>query len=109
MAAKNSEAATKEFSAALRSDLLAGGYSPGTWLKQADLEEKYSANRFEVRIALAELTAQRLLDHIPNRGYRVATHTDIEREQLIETRILIESSACRLIVQRATEEEIAEF
>ena len=41
------------FSEALTSDLLAGKYSPGEWLKQADLESTYNVNRFEVRIALA--------------------------------------------------------
>lgn len=97
------------FSVALRADLLAGKYSAGEWLKQADLESAYGANRFEVRIALAELNVQGLLEHFPNRGYRVCQHTDTEREQLYEVRTLLEVAACKLIVQRATEEQIAEF
>lgn len=97
------------FSAALRADLLSGKYSPGEWLKQADLEAAYKANRFEVRIALAELSVQGLIEHIPNRGYRVCNHSDQDRENLYEVRTLLEVAASRLVVQRATEEQIEEF
>ncbi|MFT3816466.1 MAG: GntR family transcriptional regulator [Rubrivivax sp.] len=97
------------FSDALTADLLAGKYSPGEWLKQSDLEEAYRVNRFEVRIALAELSVRGLLEHLPNRGYRVCKHTPQDWEQLLELRSLLEVAACRLIVQRATEDQIAEF
>ena len=97
------------FADALTSDLLAGKYSPGEWLKQSDLEETYNANRFEVRIALAELNVRGLLEHLPNRGYRVCKHTAEDWEQLLELRSLLEVAACRLVVQRAAEDQIAEF
>jgi DNA-binding GntR family transcriptional regulator len=99
----------KSFSEALTADLLAGKYSPGEWLKQADLEEAYKVNRFEVRIALAELSVRGLLEHLPNRGYRVCKHTAEDWELLLELRSLLEVAACRLVVQRATDEQIAEF
>lgn len=97
------------FSAALTADLLAGKYSPGEWLKQADLEAAYNVNRFEVRIALAELSVRGLLEHLPNRGYRVCNHTKEEREHLYEVRTLLEVAASRLVVQRATDAQITEF
>ncbi len=97
------------FSDALTADLLAGKYSPGEWLKQADLESTYDVNRFEVRIALAELSVRGLLEHLPNRGYRVCKHTAEDWEQLLELRSLLEVAACRLIVQRAKDNQIAEF
>src|SRR6266568_4943644 len=97
------------FSQALTADLLAGKYSPGEWLKQADLEEAYKVNRFEVRIALAELSVRGLLEHLPNRGYRVCKHTAEDWELLLELRSLLEVAACRLVVQRATDEQVAEF
>ncbi len=99
----------RRFSEALTSDLLAGKYSPGEWLKQADLESTYGVNRFEVRIALAELSVRGLLEHLPNRGYRVCNHSDEEREQLYEVRTLLEVAASRLVVQRASAEQIAGF
>lgn len=93
----------------LRTELLAGKYSPGEWLKQADLEADFRANRFEVRFALAELHLRGLLEHYPNRGYRVCNHTEEERGHLYEMRTLLEVAACRLVVQRATEKQIGEF
>jgi DNA-binding GntR family transcriptional regulator len=97
------------FSQALTTDLLAGKYSPGEWLKQADLESTYKVNRFEVRIALAELSVRGLLEHLPNRGYRVCKHTAEDWEQLLELRSLLEVAACRLIVQRANDKQVQEF
>jgi DNA-binding GntR family transcriptional regulator len=97
------------FSEALTADLLAGKFSPGEWLKQADLEEAYDVNRFEVRIALAELSVRGLLEHLPNRGYRVRKHTPEDWEQLLELRSLLEVAACRVVVQRATDPQVAEF
>ncbi len=97
------------FSEALTADLLAGKYSPGEWLKQADLEAAYKVNRFEVRIALAELSVRGMLEHLPNRGYRVCNHSQEDREQLYEVRTLLEVAASRLVVQRASDAEIAEF
>lgn len=97
------------FSDALTADLLAGKYSPGEWLKQADLESAYDVNRFEVRIALAELSVRGLLEHLPNRGYRVCNHSHEDREQLYEVRTLLEVAASRLVVQRATDAQIEDF
>lgn len=101
--------AVNRFSDALTADLLAGKFSAGEWLKQADLEAAYNANRFEVRIALAELAVRGLIEHLPNRGYRVCNHSQEDREQLYEVRTLLEVAACRLAVQRATEAQIEEF
>ncbi len=94
---------------ALREDILAGVFHAGEWLKQADIEEKYNANRFEVRMALSDLAARKIIDHIPNRGYRVIQPTDREREELYEVRTILETAAAKLAVQRATEEDIAEL
>ena len=109
MATQISPEKSVSFVQQLRAELLAGKYSPGEWLKQADLEADYGANRFEVRFGLAELHLHGLLDHFPNRGYRVCNHTEEERGHLYETRTLLEVAACRLVVQRATEEQIVEF
>ena len=99
----------RSFSDRLREDLLTGNYRPGEWLKQADLESNYGVNRFEVRIALSELTARHLLDHFPNRGYRVANPTGREREELYEVRTLLETSAARTAAVRGTSADVDRF
>jgi DNA-binding GntR family transcriptional regulator len=108
-ASESSDQKVGRFSHALTADLLAGKYSPGEWLKQADLEAAYGVNRFEVRIALAELAVRGLIEHLPNRGYRVCNQSQEDREQLYEVRTLLEVAASRLVVQRATGAQIEEF
>lgn len=109
MATNLTEAKEPGFAERLRADLLAGRYRPGEWLKQADLENQYGANRFEVRIALSELAARHLIDHFPNRGYRVANPTDRQREELYEVRTILETSAARLAATRASPDDIDQF
>ena len=54
-------------------DILAGVLLPGTWLKQIDLERRYKCTRPEVRRALDRLAQKRLVEHVPNRGFRVSS------------------------------------
>lgn len=57
--------------ARISDDIRSGVLAPGAWLKQVDLEAKYDAKRITVRHALVRLTQDRLVQHFPNRGYRV--------------------------------------
>ncbi len=109
IATSSIQPAERAFADRLRDDLLAGHYRPGEWLKQVDLESTYNVNRFEVRIALSELAARRLLDHSPNRGYRVANPTGREREELYEVRTLVETAAARTAALRATTADVEQF
>ena len=79
----------------LREDLLSGRFRSGQLLKQVDLQADYGVNRFEVRIALSDLAARHLLDHFPNRGYRVASPGEQEREELYELRTMMETAASK--------------
>lgn len=99
----------RSFSQRLHEDLLSGKYRPGEWLKQIDLENDYGVNRFEVRIALSELTARHLLEHSPNRGYRVANPTGRTRDELYEVRTLLEMAAARMVAVRVTPTDLQKF
>ncbi len=103
------DAQQKSVKERLQADILSGRFRPGEWLKQVDLETAYDANRFEVRIALSEIAARHLIDHIPNRGYRVVDPSNSERAELYEVRTILETGAARLTVQRVTEQDIAEL
>lgn len=79
----------------------------GEWLRQIDLEEKFAATRFDVRTALDELVVRKVIEHVPNRGYRVA---EIDRETLRHirnARIVMESSTAAAIVARVDTESLA--
>jgi DNA-binding GntR family transcriptional regulator len=105
----SAESDNRSFSQRLHEDLLSGKYRPGEWLKQIDLESEYGVNRFEVRIALSELAARHLLDHAPNRGYRVASPTGRVREELYEVRTMLETAAARLVAVRANAADLQAF
>lgn len=99
----------RSFGEQLRADLIAGRFRPGEWLKQADLEAHYGANRFEVRIALSEMAARHLLDHVPNKGYRVANPTERQRAELYQVRTILEMAAARMLVSHATDADVEKF
>lgn len=109
MGAPKKQADDRSFSEQLRADLFAGRFRPGEWLKQADLESHYRANRFEVRIALSEMAARHLLDHIPNKGYRVANPSERQRAELYQVRTILETAAARLLVARVTDADVEKF
>lgn len=90
----------------IEADLLGGHFRPGEWLKQADIEANYEANRFDVRMALLDLKARQLIEHIPNRGFRVINLSEREREELFETRIILETAAAKLAAERILDETI---
>ena len=92
--------------ARIEADLLAGHFRPGEWLKQADIENQYNANRFDIRMALMDLKARQLIDHVPNKGFRVTQLTVEEREELMQTRMILETAAARLAAARITDDQI---
>lgn len=95
--------------ARLEADLLAGHFRPGEWLKQADIESAYGANRFDVRMALLDLKARQLIEHVRNRGFRVISLSEREREELTETRTILESAAVRMAAQKISKEAVDEL
>lgn len=103
------EAEKSGLTAQLEADLLAGNFRPAEWLKQSDLEQTYQANRFDVRMALIELRARRLLVHVPNRGFRVIDLSDDERAKLVDTRTILECAAARMVAKNATTDDVTEL
>jgi DNA-binding GntR family transcriptional regulator len=83
-----------------------GEYRPGEWLRQIDLETRFGSTRFDVRTALEELTLRRTIEHVPNRGYRVASIDDETIANINKVRIILESATAPEIVTRANAETI---
>uniref|UniRef100_A0A9E8CU84 GntR family transcriptional regulator n=1 Tax=Bosea sp. NBC_00436 TaxID=2969620 RepID=A0A9E8CU84_9HYPH len=91
----------------MKADILVGTYRPGEWLRLADMETHYGANRFEMRSALTALHAIKLLEHEQNRGYRIASVTAESWTQVIEVRLLLEIPAAAQVIRNATDADIA--
>jgi DNA-binding GntR family transcriptional regulator len=78
-----------EIAAAIRS----GDYRAGEWLRQVDLEESLGATRFDIRAALAELALRQTVEHVPNRGFRVAQPDRQRLRDMLAVRVLLECEA----------------
>lgn len=87
-------------------------YRPGEWLRQIDIEEKFQATRFDVRGALEELAVRKQIEHVPNRGYRVAEIDLATYRAIRDTRIILEAGAMAGVVahiDEATIDRLAEL
>lgn len=93
----------------IRDDIIFGAYEPGTWLKLTDLQAYHGASAFHIRRALDELKNLRLVDHMANAGFRVATPDDSTRVETRFVRIVLERSAVPFIAAKATAEQIEEL
>lgn len=82
-------------------------FRPGEWLRQIDLEERFQATRFDVRGALDELTARKTIEHVPNRGYRVAEIDLKTYGEILAIRVILETAAAESAVARIDEAAIA--
>ncbi len=81
----------------IREAIVAGEFAPGQRLIEADLCERFTASRFVIRGALAELAAQGLIEFQRNRGARVRAVSLSEAIEITEVRRLLEG----LIAARA--------
>lgn len=87
--------------------ILEGAYRPGEWLRQIDLEEAFSAKRFDVRGALGELAMRGMVTHVANRGYRVVLPDLKLVRETLQIRILLEVEAVTQALPHIGPTEIA--
>lgn len=83
-------------------DVRSGLFSPGMWLKQIDLENRYGYRRPDIRRALDHLARKRLLQHVPNRGYHVFLPDSDQTAHILELRVILETAAVDSIVANVT-------
>src|SRR6478735_1995738 len=90
-------------------DIQAGVFTPGTWLKQIDLESRYGATRMDVRRALDQLALKRLVRHVPNRGYHVHALDDRQADEIRDVRVILETAAAEIMVQSVNAADLREL
>ncbi|WP_158970031.1 GntR family transcriptional regulator [Chachezhania sediminis] len=104
-----SRRSSDEIAQQIVTDINKGALSPGEWLKQIDLERRYGCTRIKVRDALTNLHSKRLVEHIPNRGYRVPMPDAQRLREVGEVRVLLECRAAADVIEYATDDDIAEL
>ncbi|MAM13870.1 MAG: GntR family transcriptional regulator [Rhizobiaceae bacterium] len=92
----NTEAVTKR----LRHLIMTGEISPGDRLTEVGLARLLDVSRTPVRLALARLEQEDLVQGEPHRGFRVRRFTIEEMREIIEVRATLEGMSARLAAER---------
>jgi DNA-binding GntR family transcriptional regulator len=90
----------------LRASILSLELAPGERLTERGLEAAFDASRTPVRAALLRLDAEGLVQR-GERGFAVSPIDTREIGHLAELREAVESTAVRLAVERATDDDVA--
>jgi GntR family transcriptional regulator, vanillate catabolism transcriptional regulator len=84
----------------LRELILEGGLSAGERLSEVPLARQLGVSRTPLRLALAQLEHEGLLEAIPGGGFTVATFTQQQVADAIDLRGVLEGMAARLAAER---------
>jgi DNA-binding GntR family transcriptional regulator len=99
-------AGTRVAATALRDALARGDLAPGQRLVEGELAADYGVTRASVRAALIDLTAEGLVERIPNRGARVRVVSVEEAVAITECRMVLEGLCAARAARLATDDEI---
>jgi DNA-binding GntR family transcriptional regulator len=91
----------------LRQAILSGDMSPGQRLIEEELAELLAVTRASLRTALFDLTAEGLVERIPNRGARVRAVTLDEAVAITECRMALEGMCAAKAAEIITEPQAA--
>ena len=103
------EAARSHALAALRQAILSGDLAPGQRLVEEELAGTLGVTRQSLRAALLDLTAEGLVERVPNRGARVRVVSTAEAVAITECRMALEALCAVKAAQRVTDEEAAQL
>lgn len=95
----------------LRDQILSGELGPGERLIEEQICQRFMISRAPLRESLRLLIQQGLVEHLPRRGARVATWSDVDIAQLFEVRALLERHAVTTalpLMARAGQDPLAE-
>src|SRR5215831_20022856 len=99
------EAARAHAYTALRRSILNGDFAPGQRLVEEELAAMLGVTRQSLRAALLDLTAEGLVERIPNRGARVRVVSTDEAVAITECRMALEALCAVKAAQRITDDE----
>lgn len=93
----------------LRSLIVEGGIAPGQKLNERELAAQLQVSRTPLREALKLLTAEGLVEHLPNRGATAVQLSADDVTHAFEVMAALEGLSGELACARITDEEIAEL
>ena len=93
----------------LRKAILAGEYMPGERLVEAQLIERFGVSRFNIRLALQDLSGEGLVEIQRNRGAQVRKITLAETIEITQVRMVLEGLVAGQAAERVTESQASEL
>jgi len=95
--------------ARLRQAIVTGDMAPGQRLVEEELAAAYQVTRASLRQALIDLTADGLVERIPNRGARVRVITRDEAVAITECRMALEGLCAAKAAENVTTTQISQL
>lgn len=105
-AAQKNTPVREEIYRRLKTDILSGKHSPGKRLNQKILAEELSVSRTPIREALHRLHLEGLIAQIDDRGFRAASLSRDELEELFDIRSVLEAYTMRFVCRRIQDQVI---
>jgi DNA-binding GntR family transcriptional regulator len=93
----------------LRTAILAGEYTPGERLVEAQLTERFGVSRFTIRLALQDLSGEGLVEIQRNRGAQVRKISLAETIEITQVRMVLEGLVAAQAAERVTAEQASEL
>ena len=93
----------------LREAILTGQLLPSERLVEMDLSQRYGVGRAAVRMALARLEQDGMVEREPFRGARVRLISEAEAIEILEARAVLEGLAMRSAARNATVKQVREL
>ena len=90
----------------LRDLILKGAFAPGERLAEIPVAERLGASRTPVRLALASLEHEGLIEQNPSGGYQMRRFTSKEVDDAIRVRGLMEGFAARLLAENGASRQL---
>ena len=91
---------TEEVTAKLRELIMSGQFEQGERLTETGLAARLNVSRTPVRLALATLEKEDLVEGAPNRGFRVRRFSVEDMREIMEVRAVLEGMGARLLAEK---------
>jgi DNA-binding GntR family transcriptional regulator len=93
----------------LYDSIITNKLSPGQAIVEQEISDLLGVSRTPIREALKQLTAERLVRHIPARGTFVEEMSTQDVEELFEIRMIFEETALKWAIDKITDGELDEM
>lgn len=91
----------------LRAEILNCELAPGTEIREAELATRFQVSKSPIRDALMRLEREGLVISMPRQGYRVASISPTDVEDMFQLRVALERACMERIIRHATDAQLA--